>query len=71
MAARLSESVGSGPGAEAEATADPDAKRDVLDHLWFVGRGGGAAWTVVLREAGGRASGADGVLRSVAARGRI
>uniref|UniRef100_A0A8V0YF00 Centromere protein H n=1 Tax=Gallus gallus TaxID=9031 RepID=A0A8V0YF00_CHICK len=33
MAGRLSESVGSGPGAEAETAADPDAKRDVLEHL--------------------------------------
>ncbi|XP_042731216.1 centromere protein H [Lagopus leucura] len=33
MAGRLSESVGPGPGAEAEDAADSNAKRDVLEHL--------------------------------------
>ena len=43
MAGRLSESVWPGPGAEAEEAADPNAKRDVLEHLWFVPRGGAGA----------------------------
>lgn len=58
MAGRLSESVGPGPGAEAEDAADSNAKRDVLEHFWFVPRGGA-----------GRERRADGGLESGAREG--